>query len=148
MRRSKPTITLKLIPTVKTYRQLLLNIKYQREIGWDQLLRDRVTSSWQITQITFIYPSKNPSWPKQFIKKIITSTNSIWIVRNTLKLGKTIKNLTHEQQRLYPKINNYYLTYKTEFIPTNIIFLTLHQTSDSNSQPKKIPNGLKQWKHQ
>ena len=136
MRQTVPNILQKLIPTLPLHKLLLEATKQQDEIGWDNLLRGRISNTWLKAQTKYS-PSKTPShWSKQAIKTFINASNSVWTVRNILKFSETTPTLTNPQLMLKPKIIELYTTYTQKLHPNqyHLFHTPIHQRLTFSAQ--------------
>jgi hypothetical protein len=111
MRKKQTDYTHRLIPTVPTHNKLQLAIKQQNTIGWDHLVRGRLSKIW--TEVQKLHNSTRlKQWSKHFIKYIQKINHTIWEVRNNLIYGTGKEIISKEQKRLIPTLTTFYNTYK------------------------------------
>ena len=111
MKKKQTDYTHRLLPTVPTHNKLQLAIKQQNTIGWDHLVRGRLSKLWKDVQKLHNSTRLN-QWSKHFIKYIQKINNTIWDARNNLIYGTGKEKITKEQKRLIPTITTFYNTYK------------------------------------
>jgi len=119
MRQTEPTFHHKLLSTLPLHKLLLDVIEQQTEIGWDNLLRGRISKLWHKAQKLHCPTNTPTTWTKQYIKLTIQATDSVWSVRNTLKFGETTPTLSNAQLRLKYTITEMYSTYKQKIHPSH-----------------------------
>ena len=142
MKHTEPDYTHHLLQSISIHHSLLQNIQDQTSIGWDNLLRGKIATSWTATQNLYT-PGRNMKfWKKKLLTNLIHTSDYIWEIRNLFTFGTTETKLSKKQKQLEPHITKLYTHYKTTTQHTHIItFSTYLYSSVSNSLPRKTYSG-------
>ena len=112
MKHTQPDYTHRLLQSIPIHHSLLQNIQDQTSIGWDNLLRGKIATSWTTTQKLYT-PGKNMKLlKKKLIINLIHMSNYIWESRNKMNFGTTETKLSKQQKQLEPLITKLYTHYK------------------------------------
>merc|ERR1712115_272545 len=105
-------------------------ITIQNSIGWDQMVRGRISKLWTTTQKIYHKErnKNNTRWAQHTIKALWDFGGEVWTKRNTIKYGTTEEIESSEKSKMKPIILQHYQNQDTVSIYNQKLFQTPLQT--------------------